>query len=118
MEILSEQLIIEIPKHDTMLNPTAFSTTDLNVPSTSCSLKVVMPATVSRTTGKGKGKGKSSKGKKRQTLELLDEEDDDNHKCPVCFGRYDDSADWIQCVECDKWLHGHCVGSNGLYIMT
>lgn len=67
---------------------------------------------------KGKGKGKrnvkisrskrTSKKQKRNQGESLDEHG--NNCCSVCLGKNEDSSDWIQCDNCDNWVHRQCAG--------
>ena len=87
------------------------------------------PKTVSPTTtpdmqykergkGRGKGKGKRTKktavgkGKQRKMHKSGNTElSDENKDCfPICFGEFDESPNWIQCDDCNKWVHGDCVG--------
>ena len=64
---------------------------------------------------KGKnGKGKQPASKKKKTMTGVDASDPNNYCC-VCHGYFGQSTTpWIQCVQCQMWLHEECSALNGL----
>lgn len=52
-----------------------------------------------------------------ETDEDIDDANEDDNYCIVCFEHYERSReDWLQCRDCHKWAHSSCAKNDPFFV--
>ena len=129
---MNDQLVTVIENCDTILtqsvfNDISYTGNDQNIEECVSTSTLTCQTSVVETNNFSQEKSKNGKRKttvkntnNRSTKKHTKKYESENYiACPICNGKYDNNADWIQCDLCKEWVQETAVGlshlSNGSF---